>query len=597
MLNQTGSSYDWGSSVIWTDRPARGQTFTTGSNVAGYTLDAITVQSSGTTATLPHNTSYAVRVGTVSGTSFAGVASESASYSGNFSANDYVTFTLATPISLSPNSVYGFDVALTGSNRGWSDSAWMLNRNAQTEYADGSAYSSGANGAGGSTISLHNQDRIFHLNMTAAPSPELVGQLGILDLDANGGINPATGNPWQAGDQYRLAFVTSGKTDATSTDINRYNAFVQITADASSLPLSDTSWKVIASTETVNAKVNTATDVGTGYSIFRMDGSTVVAVNNADLWNGVPPDHVPNLDEEGNFLNNRVVFAGTTPSGATVNNRWLGTTIPSKNNNTVVVVETGLTTPNNTGRWIQQYNQSPTSLQSFYAISDLLTLREAGGPPPARPIAGVDFEGASQSSFDRNPDDLDPADGIGVSSGTGGTMFDGWTLVNKGNGGSSSGLLRNDGGANSAGATTPNYPARLEGNSTGSWSITIPHDFRLDLDRIEFDVRAATGGSGRDGRFNTSLDGSDFLWEDYSLPGRNTGWLHVSVDLSGDLYQNLRGQTLSFIWDTTTSGAIDLDTIRVYGVAQYVPEPSTFALAALGMLGLGWFGWRRRRLP
>ena len=59
-----------------------------------------------------------------------------------------------------------------------------------------------------------------------------IGELGILQGSANGGINPATGNPWQTGDQYRLAFVTSGTRNATSPDIADYDAFVQSAAAA-----------------------------------------------------------------------------------------------------------------------------------------------------------------------------------------------------------------------------------------------------------------------------------------------------------------------------------------------------------------------------
>lgn len=428
----------------------------------------------------------------------------------------------------------------------------------------------------------------------------LVGQLGILDLTANGGVNPATGNPWQLGDQYRLAFVTSTSTQATSKDINRYNAFVQITADASSLPLSGTSWKVIGSTSTVDARDNTRTNPttdGTGVAVFLMDGSTALANNNADLWNGTSLRSTgvywaPCFDENGvEVTSNPSVFVGTNVNG-TKRDRSLGgsTETPPK-------VETGKVSPNNSSRWLVQYNATTTSSLPLFALSDLLTVREAGGPAPARPIAAVDFEGASPSTFDRNPDDLDAADGITVSSGTGGTMFDGWTLIRKSDNASFTGLLRNDGGANTAGATTADFPARLEGNSTGAWSITIPDDIALDLDRMEFDVRAATGGSGRDGRFTTSLDGGSFLWEDYNLPGRDTGWLHVNVDLSAALYQDLAGQTVSFVWDTTTSGAIDLDTIRLYGTSGplgEVPEPASLALLSLAAAGLGGYVRRRR---
>lgn len=66
---------------------------------------------------------------------------------------------------------------------------------------------------------------------------QLKCEIGLLDLAANGGINPATGSPWQAGDQYRFVFVSSATRDATSTNIADYNAFVQDLANAATLNL------------------------------------------------------------------------------------------------------------------------------------------------------------------------------------------------------------------------------------------------------------------------------------------------------------------------------------------------------------------------
>lgn len=209
-------------------------------------------------------------------------------------------------------------------------------------------------------------------------------------------------------------------------------------------------------------------------------------------------------------------------------------------------------------------------------------------------IAGVDFEGAAQNVFDTSPDDLDLLDGITVSSGTSGAVFSGWTLLLLDGSNGASGNLRNDAGGTTAGGTTPDFPARLESARTGSWSITIPANVTLDLARVEFDVRGATAAAGRDGQFNTSLDGSNLLWEDLNLNGRTSGnWQHIVVDLSGPLYQNLTNQTVSFIWRTTTSGAIDLDTIQVWGESSPVPEPGSAILVASGLLGI--LSRRRRR--
>jgi hypothetical protein len=109
---------------------------------------------------------------------------------------------------------------------------------------------------------------------------------------------PAELNP---GDQYRLAFVTSGTRNAISTDIADYNAFV--TSAAGSVPelaALPTIWRAIASTEYAigdedhgfviiqdHARDNTATnpEVSAGFPIYLLD-NTKIATSNADFWDG-----------------------------------------------------------------------------------------------------------------------------------------------------------------------------------------------------------------------------------------------------------------------------------------------------------------------
>jgi hypothetical protein len=132
----------------------------------------------------------------------------------------------------------------------------------------------------------------------------LVSQLGILDLGANGGVNPATQQGWQAGDSYRLVFISStyvDPNDAAKNDISAWNTAVQNIADAATThDLSGVTWKIIGSTENVDARDNTLTNPevnGTGHAIFNMDGSSVIENNFVDLWNGDDPVNIALFDE------------------------------------------------------------------------------------------------------------------------------------------------------------------------------------------------------------------------------------------------------------------------------------------------------------
>ena len=90
----------------------------------------------------------------------------------------------------------------------------------------------------------------------------------------------------QSGDQYRLVFVTSQQRDATSTNIDDYNEFVQSVADASPIVGSwGLEWKAIASTVTVDARDN----IGAGpddqiLPVYRLDGIQFVAPGNGPLF-------------------------------------------------------------------------------------------------------------------------------------------------------------------------------------------------------------------------------------------------------------------------------------------------------------------------
>ncbi len=86
---------------------------------------------------------------------------------------------------------------------------------------------------------------------------------------------------------YRLAFITSSNPNgAVSSDIADYNSYVQSLANA--VPaLNGITFNCIGSTADVDARDNTGTNpnVSVGVPIYLVDGTTLVANDNADLNN------------------------------------------------------------------------------------------------------------------------------------------------------------------------------------------------------------------------------------------------------------------------------------------------------------------------
>ena len=269
--------------------------------------------------------------------------------------------------------------------------------------------------------------------ITIVAPPPLLGQLGVLDTD---GINPTTGVPWAAGDTYRLIFVTSTTTDATSTDISTYNAFVQGVADAAGLGTSSAgsvTWSAVGSTATVDARDNTGTAGAGGSPILLMDGTTIIADDNADLWDGIvativgagPPsgtgpltgdltvDHARGIyiTESGTLLNpppqgaDDRVFTGTIGNGTAsgqplgaVGNVSTGSTGSGFGAQYWGVGGSGQST-----RWTEDFNFDGTQQQQMYAISGTLTVQSTSTNTYADYIAGFPGVG-SETEFEDDPD-------------------------------------------------------------------------------------------------------------------------------------------------------------------------------------------------
>jgi Bacterial Ig-like domain (group 3)/MBG domain (YGX type) len=293
-------------------------------------------------------------------------------------------------------------------------------------------------------------------------------QLGVLNLGANGGINPATGNPWTLGDTYRLIFVTSTDTPTTSTDIADYNTFVQGLANAAGLgtsPLGPVTWKVVGSTATVDARDNTSTNPGvngTGEPIVRMDGTFLIANNYADLWNGIVASHEPgqnflgvHLDENGAVVIDERVRTGSNADGTASATQMLGA---------VGDVQTGRNyAPDFYGSygatsWIADWRASGQG--RVYALSGVLTIIETTPPGFS---SWADANGATGQTPQQDHDNDGVQNGVEYFMGETGSSFTAMPSL--------------DGSNTIAWTMDPNYQGTYEvqtSSDLGTWTNVVP---------------------------------------------------------------------------------------------------------------------------
>ncbi len=182
------------------------------------------------------------------------------------------------------------------------------------------------------------------------------------------------------GDTYRLAFVTSATTDATSSNISVYNTFVQNLANA--VPALDSlgaTWTAIASTLSVNAVDNISWQSATD-KIYGLDGTLVSGPtsllffdSNDGFFNAPIPTH-----EDGSPITAGVeVWTGTSRVGTNTVNGCC--TEPLGDGGVSFAGLTG--SANVYSAWVSNLD-SDGNVHPLYAISSELTVPEQT-PEPA----------------------------------------------------------------------------------------------------------------------------------------------------------------------------------------------------------------------
>jgi hypothetical protein len=150
---------------------------------------------------------YTIRIGTVVGTNFTQVYTENATQNVAWAAGDYVTWRLATPFLLQPNTTYGIDVGMKSSSSAWQTGIPYLSVTEDELYPSGARFNSGTSGIGTASIFNVSRDFVFHMDLekpigpgwnlvATSPADDSTNQVpsSVMSATFSQDIGPGTGN-------------------------------------------------------------------------------------------------------------------------------------------------------------------------------------------------------------------------------------------------------------------------------------------------------------------------------------------------------------------------------------------------------------------
>jgi PEP-CTERM motif len=204
----------------------------------------------------------------------------------------------------------------------------------------------------------------------------------VLSVPGRSDAGPVIPPGLKPGDQFRLMFITSSTTQATSSSIAYYDAFVTNAATAAGLTSIDgqtVTWQAVASTPTVDANNTDRLPTTSKVPIYRLDG-VEIASSGANLWAAAGYLlAAPDINEMGN-IQSSYVWTGTNFNGFGSADYQLGT-----QQSAPLDSEIGFSADiDNT--WTQLGPTYQVNAYSVYAVSSIITVSSPVPEPSTLPL-------------------------------------------------------------------------------------------------------------------------------------------------------------------------------------------------------------------